>query len=280
MPRPVESLSKRSITDWLRGRASVFLAAASCVVWSALAADVAAQKQAISNSSKPVVKAETFPTWSNLSPSQRVALLPLEREWRTIGADHKQKWLEVVAQFPIKSTDERQRIQVRMSEWAALTPEQRGAARLQFKQAQQLAPSNRQARWEAYQALPDVEKKDLAARAAPVAATSLSSKHRAAAADANGADARGVQTKSNEVVPPDVRRQPRSVAPTLVQAPTGATTTLISKRPTPPAHQQAGLPKITASPNFVNPSTLLPKRGPQGAAVVAASTSAPAAARP
>ena len=277
MLRPVESLSKRSVADGLRAWA-VFFLAACCALGPALAADVAAQKQAAPNSPKPLVKAETFPTWSNLSPSQRVALQPLEREWRTIGADHKQKWLEVVAQFPIKSADERLRIQARMTEWAALTPEQRGAARLQFKQAQQLAPSNRQARWEAYQALPDAEKKDLAARALPSTVTSLSSKRRAAAAD--DANARGVQTKSNEVVPPDVRRQARSVAPTLVQAPTGATTTLISKRPAPPAHQQAGLPKITASPSFVNPSTLLPKRGPQGAAVVAASVSAPSAARP
>jgi hypothetical protein len=176
----------------------------------------------------------------------------------------------------MKSADERQRIQARMTEWAALTPEQRGAARLQFKQAQQLAPSNRQARWDAYQALPDAEKKELAARAAPAAATGTSSKLRAQAVATGDADARDVQTKSNVVVPPDVRQQARSVAPTLVQAPRGATTTLISKRPSPPAHQQAGLPKITASPSFVNPSTLLPKRGPQGAAVVAASASAPA----
>lgn len=280
MPRAVESLSRRPVIDRLRAMASMSLVAASCLTGQAMSAGTAAHIQAMPGGSKPVAPAEKSPTWDSLSSSQRAALQPLEHEWRTIGSDHKQKWLEVVAQFPIKSADERQLIQARMTEWAALTPEQRGAARLQFKQAQQLAPSNRQARWEAYQALPEAEKKELAARAAPVATTGISSKRRAQAADGGDADSRDVQTKSNEVVPPDVRRQARSVAPTLVQAPTGATTTLISKRPTPPAHQQAGLPKITASPNFVNPSTLLPKRGPQGAAVVAASASAPAAARP
>lgn len=280
MPRAVEPLSKRPVADRPCAFVSVFVVAASCLIGSALAAGAAAQSQAVPNRAPPAAKIEKSPTWDSLSPGQRVALQPLQHEWRTIGSDHKQKWLEVVAQFPIKSADERQRIQARMTEWAALTPEQRGAARLQFKQAQQLAPSNRQARWEAYQALPDAEKKELAARAAPVASPGISSKHRAQAADARDADSGNVQTKSNEVVPPDVRRQARSVAPTLVQAPTGATTTLISKRPTPPAHQQAGLPKITASPNFVNPSTLLPKRGPQGAAVVSANASAPAAARP
>jgi hypothetical protein len=34
----------------------------------------------------------------------------------------------------------------------------------------------------------------------------------------------------------------------------------------PPVHQQTGLPKIAATPEFVNKATLLPQRGPQGAA--------------
>ena len=271
--------SKRALARRLLAIASIYAVAAGCFAGQALGAGTAVPNPAAANAAMPAARAETSPTWNSLSASQRAALKPLERAWRSIGSDHKQKWLEVVAQFPIKSADERQRIQARMTEWAALTPDQRGAARLQFKQAQQLAPANRQARWEAYQALPDAEKKELAARAAPAAATGTSSKLRAQAA-AVDADTRNVQTKSNVVVPADVRRQARSVAPTLVQAPTGATTTLISKRPSPPAHQQAGLPKITASPSFVNPTTLLPKRGPQGAAVVAAGASAPVLAPP
>lgn len=280
MVRAVEPLNRHRAVDRLRTVASISMVTVSCLIGQALASGASAQGQAVANASKQVTKAEKPPTWDSLSSSQRAALRPLELEWRTIGSDQKQKWLEVVAQFPGKSVDERQRIQARMTDWASLTPEQRGAARLQFKQAQQLAPSDRQARWEAYQALPESEKKELAARAAPVATTGISAKHLARAVDASAADPRGTQTKSNEVLPPDVRRQARSVAPTLVQAPTGATTTLISKRPSPPAHQQTGLPKITASPSFVNPATLLPKRGPQGAAVVAASASAPSAAPP
>jgi hypothetical protein len=280
MPRAVEPFSKRRVANRLCALAALSAAFAGGLTSQALAAGAGAPTQTAANGSSTTTKAEKPPTWSSLTPSQRSALQPLQREWRNIGSDHKQKWLEIVAQFPIKSDDERQRIQARMTEWAALTPEQRGTARLQFKQAQQLAPSNRQARWEAYQALPEAEKKELAARAIPAASTSTPSKLRLQAADMAGTDSFGVQTKSNEVVPPDVRRQGRSVAPTVIQAPTGATTTLISKRPTPPAHQQAGLPKITASPNFVNPTTLLPKRGPQGAAVVAVGASAPTATPP
>jgi len=248
--------------------------AVSCVVSTALAAG-----PGVPSGTPAIAATESSPTWGSLTPGQRAALQPLQREWRTIGPDQKQKWLEVIAQFPTKSAEERQRIQARMTEWAALTPEQRGTTRLQFKQAQQLAPANRQARWEAYQALSDAEKKELAARAHPAAPGSLF-KHRTLDVEAIGADGRNVQAKSNVVAPLDASRQARAVAPTLVQAPAGATTTLISKRPLPPAHQQTGLPKITATPGFVNPATLLPKRGPQGAAVVSASASAPATPRP
>jgi hypothetical protein len=66
----------------------------------------------------------------------------------------------------------------------------------------------------------------------------------------------------------------RRVAPTMLQAQPGATTTVISKRAAPPPHQQTGLPKIAASPNFVDKDTLLPQRGPQGAATRSAAASA------
>jgi hypothetical protein len=177
--------------------------------------------------------------------------------------------------MPSMSSDERQRVQARMTEWSKLTPEQRGTTRFQFKQAKELAPTNRQARWDAYQALPDDQKKELASRAPPPQAQAESTS-RARALRAESASQPGAQSKSNMVVKTDPGRKARAVAPAVVQAPAGATTTLISKTPAPPVHQQAGLPKITASPTFVNPSTLLPQRGPQGAAVITPVASAPA----
>jgi hypothetical protein len=219
--------------------------------------------------------AEQGPKWGSVLPAHRAALKPLEHDWSSFGADQKQKWIELAAQFPSLSADERQRIQTRMTEWAKLTPQQRGATRFQFKQAKELAPTNRQARWDAYQALPEEQKKELASRAAPPP-TQAESARRTRALRAESASKPGVQSKSN-VVSTAPARQPRWVAPAVFQAPAGATTNLISKRAAPPAHQQEGLPKITASPNFVNPSTLLPKSGPQGAAVVTPGASAPLA---
>jgi hypothetical protein len=58
----------------------------------------------------------------------------------------------------------------------------------------------------------------------------------------------------------------RTVAPTLVQAQPGASTRLLSRPSSPPLHQQTGLPKIAATPGFVDAATLLPQRGAQGAA--------------
>ena len=219
---------------------------------------------------------EQGPKWSPLPSATRAALAPLQDDWSTFGADQKQKWVELAAQMPSMSSDERQRVQARMTEWSKLTPEQRGTTRFQFKQAKELAPTNRQARWDAYQALPDDEKKELASRAPPPQAKAESTS-RARALRAESASQPGAQSKSNMVVKADPGRKARAVAPAVVQAPAGATTTLISKTPAPPVHQQAGLPKITASPTFVNPSTLLPQRGPQGATVVTPGASAPPA---
>lgn len=266
----------------LDGFAAVTVCAAlwACLNGAALAAP---PTDTVAQSAGAPAEVDRAPTWSSLSSGQQSALRPLERAWRSIGPEHKQKWMDLAAQFPAMSPDEQRRVQTRMTEWSTRTPEQRGAARLQFKQAQQLAPSNRQARWEAYQALPEAEKKEFAARAVPgsTAAPSLAAQRRARSAEALNPSEQGVQQKSNVIAAPEIGRPLRSVAPTVVQAPTGATTTLVSKRPAPPVHQQAGLPKITASPTFVNPSTLLPQRGPQGAAVVSAggSASAPGARR-
>ena len=160
-----------------------------------------------------------------------------------------------------------------MTDWARQTPSERGQARLLFQEARQIPPSDRRSRWEDYQALPAEQKSALAARAAaggspaPIdeATRRAAGGDRTARADRLAQDAS--QPKSNIVPNPALSTPPKPVAPTVVQAGPGATTTLITRRPAPPPHQQTGLPKIAATPDFVNKSTLLPQRGPQGAAI-------------
>ncbi len=222
-------------------------------------------------------RAEQGPRFADLKADQRASLKPLEKDWASINADSKQKWLDIAGRFSAMPPEERSRIQTQMSDWARMSPEQRGRVRLQFQEATRAAPQNRQAQWEAYQALPPEQKRQLASRAASVPATVGSRPTEAVPRTERGAKvARDqAQTKSNIVPNPTFAPPPRSVAPTVVQAQPGATTNLISKRTAPPAHQQTGMPKIAASPEFVNAATLLPRRGPQGAATRSASASAP-----
>ena len=214
-------------------------------------------------------KTEDGPRWQKLKPAQRDTLKPLQQEWSQLDASSKLKWIELSERLPSLPVDERTRVQARMAEWAKLTPAERGQARLRFQEAKQIPPSDRRSRWDAYQALPLEEKNELAARAA--AARTPNAARPRAEDPAPGLTDRsprgGAQAKSNIVPNPAFSAPPRPIGPTVIQAAPGATTTLVTRRPTPPAHQQTGLPKIAATPEFVNKSTLLPQRGPQGAAV-------------
>ncbi|MDB5857920.1 MAG: hypothetical protein JWQ76_1609 [Ramlibacter sp.] len=114
----------------------------------------------------PVPKAEATPTWAELSPAQKQALEPLAITWSRLGEAHKRKWLAVSANFPTMPPGEQARLHSRMAEWAALSPQQRTQARLNFAEAQALPTDDKRAKWEAYQALPPEEKSKLAAGAA------------------------------------------------------------------------------------------------------------------
>ena len=114
----------------------------------------------------PPPRVETKPTWGELKPHQQKALAPLSGTWRTLGEAHKRKWLALSENFDHMPPPEQARLHSRMTEWAALSPQQRNAARLNFAEAQKVAPEDKRAKWEAYQALPPEEKKRLAARAA------------------------------------------------------------------------------------------------------------------
>ena len=211
------------------------------------------------------------PAWSSLTPAQQHALRPLERDWGGIDAPRRRKWLEISERFATLPPAEQARVQSRMGEWAKLTPKERAEARLNFKEAQQVAPQDRKSQWEAYKALPPDQRKQLAERA----------EHKPAPVKGNSKpDGEPSEAKSSIVPNTAYAARPKAVAPTVAQAQPGATTNLISKRPTPPAHQQTGLPKIATAPGLVDSATLLPKRGPQAAATRSVPASAPASGKP
>ncbi|RZU03080.1 DUF3106 domain-containing protein [Rivibacter subsaxonicus] len=276
-----------------RGRPTLYALLHRCVLLLALA-----------QLAPVVTAAEAGPSWASLSPQQRTALAPLARDWGSIDAQRKLKWLEVAARFDQLSPAERERIQDRMSEWARMTPAERGQARLNYQGAKQLSAEDRQARWEAYQALPEEQRRKLASQSAQKPAATTARPPVGARAAGPAASAAGTATtggaraaapvaapqrrpvlppgetrpKVNTVPDPQQAAKPQTVAPTVVQAKPGASTRLITQTPTPPSHQQAGMPKIAATSEFVDRKTLLPQRGPQSAVAEARAASAPGAA--
>ena len=202
------------------------------------------------------------PSWASLSPSQHTALAPLAAEWNSLESIRKEKWLEIASRYPSMPAEEQQRVHLRMSEWTRLTPQQRTQARLNFQQSREVPKAEREARWEAYQALPAERKQALAQRAVPAAGAPSAAIGKPKAPTPVDA----VQPKSNLVrnaaSAPDGARP---VTPVVVQARSGATTTLLSAKPAaPPPHQMVGQPKIAAGPGQVDRTTLLPRGGAQG----------------
>jgi hypothetical protein len=255
-------------------RPLALLAGAGLVLALAVPGYGTAQPQAAKAPAAPAAPAVDVsgPPWSSLSPAQQQALAPLRPTWDTTNAASRLKWLDVASRFPRMPADERQRVQERMAAWAALSPNDRARARVQFQETRRIGAEERQARWQAYQALPEDERRRLAQAA------------RKPAVPPAGASAAGVPPAASRSEAGNRKRnlvattpgpQPRAVAPTVVQVKPGASTTTVATRAKPPLHHQHGLPKIVATPNFVDPTTLLPKRGPQAAAMRTVSSSDP-----
>jgi hypothetical protein len=214
--------------------------------------------------------------WQALTPAQKKVLQPLAPHWSTLDRTSREKWLNVANRFERLSPSERQRVQERMDQWAKLPAQQRGEARLRFQQTRQISPDERQRKWTAYQALSPEDRQDLTRQAerkskpiflsdsavGPREARQAYSPKRRSRADTS-------PEKSNMVpnAGPGMVSTRTVIRPAIVKAGTGATTSLVNQRPTPPLHQQTGLPKIAATKGFVDPVTLLPRKGAQGAAM-------------
>lgn len=121
-----------------------------------------AAAKATSSTPQPAVR----PLWTELTPAQQQALAPLASEWNQLDAFRKNKWLAIGNKFAGMKPDEQQRVQERMRDWVALTPEQRRVARESYARAKKLNPDQKSAHWEQYQQLPEEQKKKLAAGAA------------------------------------------------------------------------------------------------------------------
>jgi hypothetical protein len=105
--------------------------------------------------------------WRTLSAPQQVALQPLQSNWNSLSDLQKRKWQSISANYHRMSTEEQTKLHSRMAQWAALSPRQREQARLNYAEVQKINPQEKNAKWEAYQALNATDKQKLVASAQP-----------------------------------------------------------------------------------------------------------------
>lgn len=212
--------------------------------------------------------------WSQLSARDQAILAPLREDWHELNADQRQKWLDLSLRFPNLHVDDQQRIQDRMRQWALMSSAERGAARLNFQEIRALSAKDRLEQWEAYQGLPPGERKELAVKAQSAGQTPAVPRR---------ADPSAPVPKSSGVAAETVAgtgHMAKPVGGTLVQAPIGATTRLVTQLPPAGVPTPTG-PRIAVQPGVVDPATLLPQArvgrpgaAPTGSAAAAEATPA------
>jgi len=143
--------------------AQFILQLAFCAV-AVLASGWVVAQPSVTATPKPTPSLPGRPLWMDLTESQQQALAPLAQQWPTMTEPHKRKWLAISQNFAQLSVEEQATVQGRMRAWAALSPQQRAAARLNYADAQQLLQDDKKAKWEAYQALSPQAKQKLAAQ--------------------------------------------------------------------------------------------------------------------
>jgi hypothetical protein len=217
------------------------------------------------------------PRWADLSAAHRKVLAPLSNDWNGLDARSKERWIDVAGRYPKMGPEEQRRTNQRMGEWSRMTVAQRTQARMNFEEARGLSKEEREARWKAYQALPDEKKRELAAKRTPGPASAASASVAAARRHAPPPPLDSVQPKNNLISSSAQARTAAGSAPAGASQRPGVTTTLLNRRAAPPAHQRDGGLKISAGPNSVDRTTLLPKHTTVAAA--SAGASAPAASR-
>lgn len=192
--------------------------------------------------------------WSELTPKQQALLAPLERDWPEISDTQRSKWLSATPTLATMSGEEIKRVHDRIRDWTMLSGAERLNARIGFQVSRQLTPEQRQARWEAYQALPAEERRALAEKA-------MARRQALAEAPARAARPMVVQRKSDIAPTPPKLVVPALVTSILVQAKPGATTVLIT-RDLAQLRRPAGAPLRMADPRLLDPHTLLPLKAP------------------
>ena len=152
----------RVLLGGLLGSALLTTIAASA--WSQIAPPGSAASRSVPLPTSTPVVASVL-RWAELTKAQQEALQPLTKSWNDLSVVHRRKWIALAQNYPLMSSESKEKLHSRMVEWAALTPAERQVARLNFAETKKLAPTDRAADWEAYQALSSQERQKLAEQA-------------------------------------------------------------------------------------------------------------------
>ena len=200
------------------------------------------------------------PGWETLSTQQKLALYPLAERWASLSKAQKKYWLTLAETFHTLPQSEQDRLHARMTTWASLSAQQRNQARLNYAGASRLAPKDKLERWEAYQALSEEEKRQLAARAA--------AKPQGAATALRPAPSRklvqvpaALQASPNRPNPPKIS-PPKGLLPRLdVPLPAAATDPFGNPAQAPVETAPVDVPMAVPTPLPPLPSTEPPSEG-------------------
>jgi Protein of unknown function (DUF3106) len=106
------------------------------------------------------------PLWKDLSGQQQAALRPLGANWDALALGQKRKWLSVAKDFEKLPAAQQAKMHTRMTDWTALSSQQRADARQNFAQHRELTDGltaeQRKVQWQAYQELSAEQKRKLA----------------------------------------------------------------------------------------------------------------------
>jgi Protein of unknown function (DUF3106) len=116
----------------------------------------------------PLTLPQASTAWQQLSPLQKEALAPLGAQWGALTIQQQNKWLAISKNYARLSMADQVTMHERMSNWVALSPQQRHLARLNFNTLQNLPKEDKKAKWEAYQALPAEKKRLLSEGSKPL----------------------------------------------------------------------------------------------------------------
>ncbi len=93
------------------------------------------------------------PLWVDLTPAQQQVLQPFAAQWNTYPQNEKRSWVKLADRFKAMPSDQQAKLQVRMRDWAGLTPDQRTGARSNFSIATKATQEKRVAEFEQYKDL-------------------------------------------------------------------------------------------------------------------------------